>query len=91
MLLPQGFQNKVRQAERTASRKKEKCSAVLVVDEKVMSSKVNWNDMGIGWVLKSVGVGRGLEVINGGGGSCRTVYRTALWKCYVADKVCISH
>ena len=53
MLLLQGLQNKVKQAERTASRRKENSSAVLVVDEKVMSSKVNSNDMGIGWVLKS--------------------------------------
>jgi len=41
------FKKKVKRAERTASRKKEKCSDVLVVDEKAMSSKVNSNDMGI--------------------------------------------
>ena len=44
MLLPQGFDNKVNQAERTASRKKKKSSDVLVVDEKGMLSKVNSND-----------------------------------------------
>ena len=50
MLLPQGFQNKVKQADRMTSRKKEKSSYVLVVDEKAMSSKVNSNDMGTEWV-----------------------------------------